>query len=420
MSRAGRSILVVLVGAGIVVMGNSLLTTLLPLRADLEGFSESAIGIMGGVHFAGFILGCMLGPAAVQAVGHVRVYAGFAALAAALALVFPMQVDLILWCGLRFFGGVAVACCYMVIESWLNDQASNKTRGMVLSIYIIVGNLAMIAGQQAVTVLDPQNYGLFSMVAMMLAVSLMPLALAPAKEPTPIPSAKLRLGRLVRLSPTGVVGCLLAGAMEGAFWTLSPVFGQSTGLSVQGIALLLSVFIAGGTLSQWPLGWWSDRVDRRIVIVLCAAMTCVTSLILGLVELPDHHWVLAVALVHGGFMMPLYPLLLAHANDFAPQEELVEVSGGLRLTFGVGAAVGPTIIGPLMRVQGPGGLFLGIAVLVAGIALFALLRLAGNRIAGAETRTSFAVVPKTSQSVYELECDDEEDFVTGDLEGLGK
>lgn len=419
MSRAGWSIVVVLVGAGIIIMGNTLLTTVLPLRADLEGFSESAIGIMGGVHFAGFILGCMLGPAAVLAVGHVRVYAGFAALFAALALIFPMQVDMILWCGLRFAGGVAIACCYMVVESWLNDQATNATRGMVLSFYIIVGNLAMIGGQQAVTLIETGGFGLFSLAAILVAISLMPLALAPAKEPAPIPAAKLRLVRLYKLSPTGVIGTLLAGAMEGAFWTLGPVFGQGRGLSIQEIALLLSVFVLGGTISQWPLGRWSDKVDRRIVIILCAVGTCGTSLVLGLMDLPDPNMALAVALVHGAFMLPLYPLLLAHTNDFAPKEELVEVSGGLLLLFGVGATIGPAALGPVMGQEGPGGLFLGIAALVALIALVSGARLASKRIAGMETRSPFAAVPKTSQSVYELETDDIEE-APEEIEELGR
>lgn len=415
MQARTRSISTILLGAGIVFLGYGLMVTVLPIRAQLEGFGETAIGLMGSAYFVGFVIGCAVGPATVKAVGHTRAFAGFAALVAALSLIFPLAVDPWLWMALRFVSGICLAVVYMVIESWLNEQATNRIRGVVLSVYIIVGNLATIGGQQMVVAYDAAGLALFSLVSILIAISLVPVSLTPVSEPTPIPSAKLRIARLYRLSPTGFVGCLLVGLADGAFWTFGPVFAQDKGLPVQEIAFFMGAFMAGGTVLQWPLGWLSDRIDRRYVVAACSAGSIATGLALAFWE-PDQAWMaLVLALAHGGVMIPIYALCIAHSNDFAPHEEMVEVSSGLLLLYGVGAAVGPIVIGPVMEVAGSGSLFVMIAGTFGALALFALYRVAIHRVAEQATRGQFAPVPKSSPSVYALEAEDEDE-----IEELGK
>ncbi|WP_420416278.1 MFS transporter [Pacificispira sp.] len=417
MKARTRSIATILLGSGIVFLGYGLMVTVLPIRAQMEGFGETAIGLMGSAYFVGFVLGCLLGPGMVKAVGHTRAFAGFAALVAALALVFPLAVDPWLWMALRFISGICLAVVYMVIESWLNEQATNRIRGVVLSVYIIVGNLTTIGGQQMVVLYDAAGLALFSLVSILIAISLVPVSLTPVNEPEPIPSARLRIARLYRLSPTGFVGCILVGLADGAFWTFGPVFAQDKGLPVQEIALFMGAFMAGGTVLQWPLGWLSDRIDRRIVVAICAAGSVATGLALAFWE-PQQSWMaLALALAHGGVMIPIYALCIAHANDFAPHEEMVEVSSGLLLLYGVGAAVGPIVIGPIMEKAGHGSLFVMIAATFAALALFAIYRIGIHRVAEQATRGQFAPVPKSSPSVYALEADDEDE---AEIEELGK
>jgi len=397
------SIAILLFGAAALYLGVGQQITVLPIRAELEGFGEFWIGIMGAAYFTGFALGCLIGPMAVKQVGHIRCFAGFAALAAISVLAFPLLVAPVAWTVLRAFSGLCLAILYMVVESWLNEQAENKIRGAVLSIYIVVANVVTIGGQQLVNVFDVRSVAQFVVIAMLICLSLVPMSLAPTKAPKPIASAKLRLGALIRLSKSGVIGCAAIGLVEGTFWTFGPVFAQGQGLSVSQITLFMSMFMIGGTISQWPLGHLSDRVDRRYVVITCCAGAVATSLVFALIPLDSIVSNSAVAALHGAFMIPLYALLLAHTNDYAPTEALVEVSSGLLLVYALGAAVGPLLVGPLMQEVGRGGLFLAIAGVLTAFTVFVLFRLLVRARAGEETRVEFVPVPKTTQSVYALE-----------------
>ncbi len=406
MSSAGRSIATLLIATAALFLGNGLLQTLVPIRAQLEAFSTTVIGLMGAAYFAGFAVGCLIGPAAVKRVGHIRCFAAFAALAAAATLLYPLAVEPAAWCLLRGFTGLCLAVLYMVVESWLNDQSSNEVRGSVLSIYIIVGNVVTVGGQLAVNLEDPMEPVLFSLVAMLVCLSLVPLSLTTAAVPKPIVSARLRIARLYRLSPTAFLGCLVVGMVEGAFWTLGPVFAQARHLPVAEITLFMGAFVAGGTVSQWPLGRFSDHVDRRIVITGCCLGTVATGLGLALLELDGTLPAFALACLHGGFMVPLYALCLAHANDYAPNETLVEVSSGLLLIYAAGAVIGPLALGPVMQSYGAGSLFVAMAGVLGALALFILARMLFRPLAAAMARAEFVPVPKTTPSVYSLEQDD--------------
>jgi MFS family permease len=405
-SSATRSIATLLIGTATMFLGYGLLQTLLPVRAQLEGFSTTAIGLMGTAYFAGFAVGCLLGPHAVKRVGHIRSFAGFAALAAALTLAHPLAVEPITWSALRGLTGICLAVLYMVIESWLNDQSGNEVRGRVLSIYVIVTNVVTICGQLSLNLYDLKSAALFSLVAMAIALSLVPLSLTTAAAPKPIASAELNITRLFRLSPTGFVGCLSVGIVEGAFWTLGPVFAQGRHLDVAEITFFMGAFVAGGTLSQWPLGRTSDKMDRRYVIAGCCLGTVCTGLGLAFVELDSPLATFALACLHGAFMIPLYALLLAHANDYAPNERLVEVSSGLLLVYAGGAVIGPLAVAPVMEVFGIGGLFLAMAVVLGLLALMIAIRVATRPVTAIVERSEFMPVPKTTPSVYSLEVDD--------------
>jgi len=405
---ARTSIAILLLAAAALYLGVGQQITVLPIRAEIEGFGEFWIGIMGAAYFAGFALGCLIGPVAVKQVGHIRCFSGFAALAAITVLAFPLIVGPVAWTVLRGCSGLCLAILYMVVESWLNDQTENEIRGKVLSIYIVVANVVTIGGQQLVNVFDVRATVQFIVIAMLVCLSLVPVSLAPTKAPKPVASAKLRLGALVRLSKSGVIGCAAIGLVEGSFWTFGPIFAQGQGLPVTQITLFMSMFMVGGTLSQWPLGHLSDRIDRRYVVIACCAGTVTTSLVLAFVPLGGMALNSVVAGLHGACMIPLYALLLAHTNDYARREALVEVSSGLLLVYALGAATGPLLVGPLMQVVGRGGLFLAIAAVLTAFTLFVLFRLLVRGRAGEETRVEFVPVPKTTQSVYALEEPDAE------------
>jgi MFS family permease len=398
-----RTIIIILLGAILVFTGNGLLQTMLPMRADLEHFSTAMIGLQGTAYFGGFIAGCVLGPALIKNAGHIRAFAGVVAILAAVILLFPLWVDPYVWVGLRLLTGACLAITVMSLESWLNDQATNDNRGRMLSIYFIVSNAGWIAGQLAVNLSGLQGATLFILVTVMVCLSVAPVALTPTKEPTPVPDARLDLRGLFALSLVGTVGCFLVGAAEGAFWTLGPVFGQQRGMTVFEVTLLMGAFVLGGTLSQWPIGRLSDDHDRRVVILPVVLATVVTGLTIAFTGKLDLIPMLALAALHGALMIPIYSLCLAHVNDSAPSDRFVQVSGGLLLIYSTGAALGPLAAAPLMDNYGPGGLFIFLSAVLALFAVVVTFRIvvARRRIRAYPDR--YALVTKTTQSIYEME-----------------
>lgn len=405
-SEGLNPIVTVLLGAGLVLAGTGLFQTLLPLRGDQEGFSTTLIGLLGTTYFGGFMIGCYFGPKFIRSVGHVRCFAGAAAILTIVILAFPAFVDPYVWGALRVVTGLAVAILFIVVESWLNDSSTNQNRGRVLAIYIIVTNIATMAGQVMVNLSSTQENILFSIVAMLVCAAIVPLALTPTAAPKPIPSAKLDLRFLFALSPAGAVGCFLVGAAEGAFWSLGPVFAQERGMAISEVTLLMAAFVLGGTLSQWPLGWASDKMDRRIVISATALGTVLTGLALAYWEPPAMWATFALAVVHGALMVPLYALCVSHANDRAPNERMVEISSGLLLVYSIGATLGPLCAALFMEDGRPGGLFVFIAGVLGTMGLLVICRIVFKPLGEEGERVEFVPVPKSSQSVYSLEADD--------------
>jgi MFS family permease len=398
-----RTIAIILLGAILVFTGNGLLQTMLPMRADLEHFSTAMIGLQGTAYFGGFIAGCVLGPALIKNVGHIRAFAGVVAILAAVILVFAIWIDPYVWIGLRLMTGACLAVTVMSLESWLNDQATNENRGRMLSIYFIVSNAGWIAGQLAVNLSSLQGATLFILVTVMVCLSVAPVVLTPTKEPTPVPDAWLDLRGLFALSLVGTIGCFLVGAAEGAFWTLGPVFGQQRGMSVFEVTLLMGAFVLGGTLSQWPIGRLSDDHDRRIVILPVTLATVATGLTIAFSGELDLILMLALAVLHGALMIPIYSLCIAHVNDSAPSDRFVQVSGGLLLIYSAGAALGPLAAAPLMDHYGPGGLFMFLSAALALFAIVVVFRIIAVRRRIRAFPDRYALVTKTTQSIYEME-----------------
>lgn len=405
--NAHFTILILLGGAGFLLTAVALSQTLLPLRAGFESFSPIIIGWLGTSYFAGFIGGCIYGPQLVKSVGHIRAFSGVVAFSAALTLMLPYWPNVFLWLLLRCATGIAMAIAYMVIESWLNEQSDNTTRGRTLSIYVIITNIATMVGQLLVNTAEINSSALFTLTAVLSCFAVVPIALTPTREPAPIPSAKLELKALLAISPAGTIGCLLVGMVEGAFWTLGPTYAQLNGMSIFEVTLLMASFVLGGTLSQWPLGRLSDQRDRRLVILPVAACAVITGLLIAYLPLSNLWFMLVLTTLHGALMVPLYALCLAHVNDSVVSEKLVQISSGLLLIYSLGAVIGPVAAAQLMATIGAGGLFVFIAAVLAVLAIVILYRMVFGPPSERITSEPFAPLPKTSQSVFELEVDDD-------------
>lgn len=394
------AIVTILLCAGFLFAGNGLFQTLLPIRAGQEGYSAAMIGVMGTAYFGGFTIGCFVGPKLIAVVGHVRVFAGLMALLTATFLAFPLYIDPWFWGGLRVVSGISIAVIYIVTESWLNDASSNANRGRVLSAYIIVTNIVTMIGQLLVTTSDTADSTLFLVVAILICLAIVPISLTPAPAPAQIPSARLNLRKLYAISPVGIFGCVATGAAEGAFWSLGPVFAQEREMITSDIALLMAAFVLGGTLSQWPLGWISDKIDRRIVIGTVSCGTVLSGLAIGFDATGPGVGTLALAVAHGALMIPIYALCISHANDSVSNEQMVETSGGLILAYSIGATIGPAAASQIMKGADEAGLFLFIGLVLFLLGVFAIYRLAVDTRKRVKAKVHFAATSAASPTVF--------------------
>jgi MFS family permease len=390
----------------LLVLGSGLLGILIPVRATLEGFPTVTIGLFGTAYYVGFVAGCARVPGVLGRVGHIRAFAAFAAVAASAALAHALLVNVAAWIALRVVAGFCFAGLYTVIESWLNDRTPNGARGRVMAAYMAVNMGAVTAGKMLLAADDPATGTLFALVGIAICLSLVPVALTRTLAPSPPQEVRLRIGRLYRLSPVGVVGCLFVGAANGAFWTMAPVFAQVRFESSDGVALFMTVAVVGGALAQWPLGRLSDRMDRRRTIVAGCLAAVAAALGLAILSPATGFAVLGIAFAFGVFALPLQALCVAHANDFVAPDDVVEASSELLMMFGLGAIAGPLVASSLMTAAGVEAVFLFTAAMHVALAAFVAYRITRRASMPPEERPDFVALPMgrtTSPTVFQLD-----------------
>ena len=244
---------------------------------------------------------------------------------------------------LRAVTGYCFAILYIVIESWLNARSDNRTRGTIFSIYTAINLTVITAGQMMLGLADPRSFSLFAFAAILVSLAALPIAFTGSASPEQPEFVRPRIVKLFSISPVGAAGCFAVGLANGAFWALGPVFAQNEGFELNEIAVFMSAVVLGGALAQWPLGSLSDRVDRRIVMIVAAIIAMVAAMALMFLPAADKNMLVAAGAVFGAGAFPLYAIAVAHANDYADAAESVEVSSGLLLTYGMGAALGPLL-----------------------------------------------------------------------------
>ena len=284
----------------------------------------------------------------------------------------PLWVAFAPWFILLALLGASLAGLYMIIESWLNDVASNETRGRVMSAYIMVNYGAITVGQLMVTLYSPLEFALFAIAGIMMSLAAIPVALTNSAQPAPVPFARIRPRELYQASPVGVVGVTAVGLANGAFWSLGAVAAVGAGLSTRDAAIFMSIVTASGALAQWPAGRYSDRVDRRIVLISLLGGAAFVGLLFAFLPPAGSTW-FALAVLFGVTMSPTYSIAAAHAYDHAAPGTFVETAAGLFLANATGAIVGPLIASTMMEQLGTSRLFLFTAIVQAGLAAYVFL-----------------------------------------------
>jgi MFS family permease len=397
------SIAALLLGSALLHVGGGLLGTLLGLRMALTEFSEIVAGAVMSSFFVGYILGVSYAHRLIGGVGHIRAYAALASLVSAATLLHPFWVAAMPWAILRALQGFCLAGLAVCTESWLNERATNTNRGQVLSFYMIAVYLAQAGGQFMLNLRDPSGFGLFVIASVMVSLALVPVALTRVVAPTPPKPSRFGLRELYVASPLGLVGACVSGIILGAFYGLAPFFAQQVGFTVAETSQLMGAAILGGLLLQWPLGKLSDLVDRRTVIGGLTAGIAVIGAGAAVASGWSVEALILIAPFLGGVIFTLYPLSVAHTNDFIDATDLVPASGALILCYGLGAALGPIGASGLMLAMGPAGLFAFIAACGLATAAFAAWRMRVRAAPRPEETVPYYGVPHTSAAVAELD-----------------
>ena len=359
MARQIVPVLALLLSTAFLLAGNGMLGLLLPLRGTAEGFSTGQLGLLGTGWATGFILGCLSAPHVVRRVGHIRAFACAAAGASMIILLHVLLVHPLGWILLRVGSGFFTAGAFMIIESWLNERASNESRGTIFAVYMMVTYLGITAGQLGVATGDPHVPTLFMVGAIFFTLAILPTALSTAASPRPLTRVSLDLRKLFQNSPVAFLTVFLVGVVNGGFGTLSAVWASRIGLSTPLIALMASITIVSGALTQLPVGRVSDRTDRRYVIVALAVGAGLAGAAIAIFNPTDPVFILVLTAFYGALTYPIYGIAVAHANDYADPSEFVAVSGGLLLLYGAGTMFGPLAGSAAMAGLGPQMLFVG-------------------------------------------------------------
>jgi MFS family permease len=404
-----------LFGSAFLLAAGGIHSLLLPVRGAIEGFTVAELGLIGTGWAVGFVAGCLVVPAIVQRVGHIRSYGVMASLAAVAILLNLLIISPISWILLRALSGFCFAGAFMIVESWLNERATPQNRGTIFSVYQIVNFVALTAGQLTLAIREPTDHFFFTIGAILYCLAILPTALSRAESPRPLKTARLDVRALFANSPVAAVGCFLIGNVNGAFGTLGAVYGNQIGLSIASVAFMMAGSLLGGSVIQFPLGWLSDRTDRRRVLVATAFGATLICIVLLVVQPRSPGLVIGLILLFGGMIYPMYALAVAHANDFAASDDFVKIAGGLLLIYGVGTMSGPLFGAIAMEWISAEGLFAFCALVHLALGLYTLYRMrqrAAPDLAGRETfqgmpapRTvtpeSVALDPRATESMEE-------------------
>ncbi len=382
-------------GYGVIILAHGLQGNLLGVRAVIENFNIVATGILMSGYFIGYFTAANVVPDLVGKVGHIRVFAAFASVASLSILIHAIFVNPYVWALGRFLTGFSMLSIFVVVESWLNDRATNRTRGKVLSIYMIITFTSLALGVLLLNFNNPKDFEPFILVSLLLSMALIPILLTKRKPPTFKKISSIKIKELYKISPFGTVSMFCTGFLHPVIFTMGAVYGALMNFSILEISLYLSLITISGALFQWPVGYLSDRFDRRIIMIVTALLGSVFSILcfFSVSESPDfinlssdwknifqhinnHRLIFYIFIsLYAGMCLPLFSLNLAYVNDFLPKEKFVSAGAGLQLIFGLSAMSAPFLCSFFIRELGPNGFFVFLFIFQTIIGLFGIYRM---------------------------------------------
>ncbi len=393
-----------LFGLMLLMLGNGMQGTLLGIRGAIENFSTTQMSIVMSCYFVGFLFGSRMAPEMIRRVGHVRVFAALGSMISAVLILYAAAPHWIAWALMRVLIGFSFSGVYITAESWLNNASTNETRGQALSLYLIVQMIGIIAAQVLLNFADPSGYILFVIPSVLVSLAFTPILLSVAPAPAFDTTRPLSFRRLYQASPLGCVGMFLLGGIFSAQFGMASVWGTQAGLTVRDLSIFVASIYVGGLVLQLPIGWMSDRMDRRKLVLGLAAVGAIALLVPVMFDV-SFLILIAIAALMGGISNPLYSLLLAYVNDYLDKSDMAAASAGLIFINGLGAISGPILTGWIMGAIGPSGFFLFMAILFGVLAAYAAWRMTRRRRTPESTSSYTPMSPSASVISVEAALD---------------
>ncbi|MGE0239153.1 MAG: MFS transporter [Parvibaculaceae bacterium] len=369
-----RSVWVLLLGVAILSLGHGLHGSLVGVRASAENFDAATTGLIMSGYFAGLLLSSIVTPRIVQSVGHIRVFAAFASVVSTAVLLIPLWVEPVWWFLMRFVAGLCTSGLFIVCESWLNSASTNKNRGQLLSVYMIITYAAMGLGQFLLNVADGSGFSRFIIVSALLSMAMLPLTLMPSETPSLAGTRSVTLAEIYRSSPLAIVATLASGLAQSAFFSMGAVYALMQGLPLSLVSVMMALPPLALIVSQYPAGVLSDRYDRRSIIMILSAIAAAIAVVSIPASGISSTMLIGLFTVFGAIALPIYSLVIAHANDHMAKEQMLGASSKLVLLYGTGAMAGPSIAGFFMQYLGSSGFMTFMAVIYAIMAVHAFWR----------------------------------------------
>ena len=380
-------------GYALISLAHGLQGTLIGVRAVFEGFSFISTGVVIAGYYVGYLTGSITIPIFLKRVGHIRVFAALASLASIAILLHSVFLQPQMWFFIRILSGISLAGIYVIMESWLNDKSTNETRGQILSIYMIITFAFLGLGQLLLNLSDPVQVDLFILVSILLSFALLPILLSNTEAPNTSDPKSLSLKELFIISPLGFVGAFFTGLAHSALLGYGAVYAAAKGLSLLEISIFMLIVSSFGALFQWPIGYISDKIDRRIVLIGVAFIASGLSLFIVASSYISIIIFFLLLAIFSGMSLPMYSLTIAHTNDFLHQNEIVGATATIGILIGLGAICGPIIASFFMSIIGPDGFFIYLFIVHALLGLFGLYRMA-KRTKPADLESQYTPLPR--------------------------
>ena len=386
---------VFLMGAGMGLQGSAV-----ALRAGLEGFPDSVVGLVMSSNYVGLIIGSMIAPMIIRNVGYVRTFAASASVGAGSAIAHLLWIDPVPWLVFRAATGFSLSLMFVVAESWLNSSSTVHNRGRLLSVYSIVYIVSMGAGQPLMAFFSPASFEIFGVTTILISFCLIPVTIMRVTGEPSLDREPPRLVRTFMKTPLAGTGIIVAGILTGATWSLTPLYGQQVGMDDGSIGSLMLLVSLGSMLFQLPLGWLSDKKSRRHAILWSVGGAAFAAALIALFR-PSGAMLYVFVFLFGGFGMPLYSLSVAFANDQFEPHEMVRAAGAIVIYYGLGSVIGPVLAGQFMRWVGPEGLFLFMTLTLSLLIAFVLLRITLIPSAPMQKR-KYRLYPRTTVAAFQM------------------